>query len=75
MQRVSGPGFVDVSRDEFFARLFADARDIMPSVRHDDVTLWETASRAVWGRTTPGWKNPGGPKTYAIATTEAKCAQ
>lgn len=63
---------VTVSKDVFFNLLEADPRDIMP--RHDkpDFTTWETPSREVWGKTTPGWKNPGDPATYAVTRSAVK---
>lgn len=61
--------FVSVTEAEFFALLYADTRDIMPIVEHPDVTTWETqkGGRSVWGYSTPGWKNPGAPKTFSVA--------
>ena len=56
----------DVSKDEFFAALFADPRDIMPSHRLPHETHWETRGRALWGVSKPGWKNPGDPASYAL---------
>jgi hypothetical protein len=60
-------GFRQVTKDEFFAALRADPRDIMPSQANPEYTTWETNHRYVWGWTYPGWKNPGGEKVYAIA--------
>lgn len=59
-------GMVEVSKDLFFATLFADRRDIMPRHSQRNYTTWETKSREVWGWSTPGWANPGDPKRYAI---------
>lgn len=59
-------GMVPVTRDEFLAALYADPRDIMPSLNHPNYTTWETKFREVWGWTTPGWKNPGDEKAYAV---------
>jgi hypothetical protein len=59
-------GMVVVSEDEFFRRLYADPRDIMPSVRNPEFTIWETKDRWVWGRSYPGWKNPGAEKVYMV---------
>lgn len=59
-----------VPRDEFFAALFADKRDIMPTTRDPDQTWWETKTRQVWGWSSPGWKtsgNPNTPKAYALS--------
>jgi len=60
-------GFVEVSTDEFYRRLAAESRDIMPNLAMRDYTIWETKSREVWGWSEPGWANPGGRKQYAIA--------
>ena len=62
-------GFRTVPREEFFRLLYADKRNIMPSVRHPDYTTWETSARGVIGWTFPGWKDPGNPnKLYAWRT-------
>lgn len=61
-------GFRVVTKDEFFAALYSDPRDIMPSnVSSPYYTTWETRTREVWGWTSPGWKNPRGEKIHAIA--------
>lgn len=60
-------GFAKVSTEEFYRRLYADPRDIMPNHTKRDYTTWETKSREVWGWSEPGWANPGGRKQYAIA--------
>lgn len=59
-------GFKQVTRDAFFAWLYSDPRDIMPSANAPDFTSWETKTgeRVAW--TFPGWRNPGAPKVYAI---------
>jgi hypothetical protein len=64
-------GFRRVAKDEFFATLYADARDIMPSIIDSPFyTTWETKSRFVWGWTAPGWKNPSAhEKIYALRST------
>lgn len=59
-------GMVAVSKEEFFAALYADPRDIMPTHNAPDHTQWETKSRQLWGWSTPGWKNPGTEHQYAI---------
>jgi len=59
-------GMIEVSKDEFFAALYADKRDIMPSVSQPNVTTWETKTRQVWGWSLPGWKNPSDAKVWAI---------
>lgn len=58
----------EVTKDEFFATLKADPRDIMPSHRNEFYTVWEVvSSRAVWGWSCPGWKNVGkAPKHWAV---------
>lgn len=57
-----------VTQDEFFAALKADRRDIMPTTEKPDETLWRVvATRELWGRSTPGWKNPGTTSSYEIA--------
>jgi len=55
---------VIVSRDEFFA--YVNPRDIVLSNHDPNHTTWETRSRVVVGRTYPGWKNPGGERTYLL---------
>jgi hypothetical protein len=58
----------EVTKDEFFATLYADPRDIMPSQRNELYTVWEVvSSRAVWGWSYPGWKNVGEVKRWAVA--------
>jgi hypothetical protein len=68
MEKHSVPSnMVAVSAEEFFARLKADQRDIMPSLEASPCyTNWETRNREVWGWSYPGWKNPGEPKIYAV---------
>jgi hypothetical protein len=51
-------GMIEVSKEQFFAALNADARDIMPSVLSPDCTRWETKTRQLWGWSLPGWKHP-----------------
>jgi hypothetical protein len=58
----------EVTQDEFFALLKADGRDIMPSHLSPAHTAWLDRNRNLWGRTTPGWKNPGGEKHYFVVT-------
>lgn len=67
-------GFVQVTKDAFFAFLKRDPRDIMPSQRDPHVTTWETRNREVVGRTLPGWKDGGDPntvKTYMLLAEHA----
>lgn len=60
-------GMIAVTKEEFFARLKADPRDIMPKLHARDFTTWEVVStRALWGWSTPGWANPGAAKVYAV---------
>lgn len=49
-------GFRHVTKDEFFAALYADPRDIMPLAK-PNFSTWETKSREVWGWTAPGYSN------------------
>jgi hypothetical protein len=51
-------GMITVSKDQFFAALFADPRDIMPNNENPEFTTWETKARMIWGWTAPGYKNP-----------------
>jgi hypothetical protein len=60
-------GMIEVTKDQFFSALYKDPRDIMPSNRNPNYTTWETRDRAVWGWSSPGWKNPGDPAVWAIA--------
>lgn len=57
-----------VTQEEFFKALYADSRDIMPSLRESPFyTVWEiVGNRRVWGWSSPGWKNPGSAKVYAL---------
>ena len=60
-------GMIEVTQQEFFARLRADGRDIMPNHSATDFTRWEVvATRALWGWSTPGWRNPSSKRSYAI---------
>lgn len=57
-----------VTKEEFFAALKADPRDIMPSVEDSpDYSEWKTRQGTTWGRSYPGWKNPQAPKQYMLA--------
>jgi hypothetical protein len=67
-------GMVVVTREEFFALLKADTRDIMPRHNQPDYTIWETKGREAWGWTVPGWRNPGVSKVYAVVRTVVKKA-
>lgn len=60
-------GTVAVTKDEFFAALKADARDIMPTTENREFTIWRAQyTRAVFGWSAPGWANPGAPKAWAV---------
>lgn len=60
-------GMVEVQQSEFFARMKADGRDIMPNHAADDFTRWEVVrDRSLWGWSTPGWRNPGSKRVYAV---------
>jgi|SRR5215471_17211346 len=61
-------GFANVTREEFFRILKADARDIMPDHSEPDVTTWRVVStRQAWGLSAPGWRNPSAhAPCYAI---------
>lgn len=56
----------EVTKEQFFASLAKDTRDIMPSHKEPEFTTWETKSGQVWGKTLPGWKNPQEQKQYFI---------
>jgi hypothetical protein len=57
----------NVTKSEFFALLYADKRDIMPHHASASLTQWKVVRTGeIWGETTPGWKNPDAPRTYAI---------
>lgn len=66
MTHIPPQDMVIVERDVFFQALYADKRDIMPSVRMPYYTTWETKTREVWGWSYPGWKNLGEACVYAI---------
>ncbi len=60
-------GFKPVSYEEFFELLYADKRDIMPSVQESPYySVWMTPQRYVWGYTYPGWKNGMDEKGYFV---------
>lgn len=60
-------GFCVVTKEEFFAALYADPRDIMPCIQHSPFyTTWEFRNREVWGWSAPGWKNPRDEKIFAL---------
>ena len=56
-----------VTEREFFDALKADPRDIMPTTERPDCSVWrDQRTRAIFGRSYPGWKNPDDPKQYQI---------
>lgn len=59
-------GMIEVTEKQFFAALFADQRDVMPSHNQPDHTDWLDKNARVFGRTFPGWKNPGDEKHYLL---------
>lgn len=59
-------GMVIVTKEQFYAALEADKRDIMPCVSQTHVTTWKTRNREVWGWESTGWKNPGDENIRAI---------
>ena len=59
-------GIVEVTKDEFFAALYADKRDIMPNIDNPDFTVWQDSTRKVFGRTLPGWKLSGLPESHPL---------
>lgn len=65
-------GMVEVSKEEFFKLLSADKRDIMPKLSHPNYSNWETRERAVWGWTTPGWRNVGKCRSIYAVTAAVK---
>jgi hypothetical protein len=62
-------GMVVVTKDEFYAALFADKRDIMPTVEAREHTPWRfVQNRAMWGWCSTGYASKfGAPEVYAIA--------
>lgn len=76
-QTAPGPvvpaGMVVVTKDEFYAALFADKRDIMPTTEARERTAWRLMSnRAMWGWSSTGYASKfGDPQVYAITTRSA----
>jgi hypothetical protein len=62
-------GMVEVTKEQFFALLGADKRDIMPTTEAPEFTPWRVlATRERWGWTLPGWRSPWNcPRVYAVA--------
>jgi hypothetical protein len=57
-------GFVQVSKDRFFA--YVGPRDIVLNTKRNEV-IWETRNRTVVGRTKPGYLcEHGSTKTYEL---------
>lgn len=61
-------GFREVTKDEFFAALKADQRDIMPTTEAREYTPWRVqATRAMWGWSSKGYASKfGEPEVWAI---------
>jgi hypothetical protein len=59
-------GMTEVTRDEFFAMLRGDPRDIMPTTESPHQTAWLTKTREMWGWSLPGWRNPQVAPRYAV---------
>lgn len=60
-------GFTEVTCDQFFARLKADKRDIMPCHQSPNQSVWKDTQGRVFGVSMPGWKYPGRTEVYAIS--------
>lgn len=59
---------VEVTKEEFFAFLKSDNRDIMPTTELPYKTLWrDQRTREIVGESTPGWKNPRDAIAYKLA--------
>lgn len=66
-------GMVEVSKERFFALLYAEKRDIMPKNDARDFTNWVTRDRERWGWTQPGWASEHGtPAIYAVNRSTAE---
>lgn len=66
-------GMTIVSEERFFAALYADRRDIMPTCHvSPDYTPWRTTDGTEIARTLPGWRNPGEPKVYMMRDSLGK---
>lgn len=63
-------GFTEVTEGEFFERLKADKRDIMPTTEAHFHTPWRVvATREMWGWASKGWQSKHGtPERFAIAS-------
>lgn len=59
-------GMIEVFEPDFYGRMKADGRDIMPRSSREDTTWEVVASREVWGWSVPGWSNPGAERKYAV---------
>lgn len=61
-------GMREVTKEEFYAALMAETRDIMPRCASPEFTVWELQrTRAIWGWSAPGYKYPNNPEAYALA--------
>lgn len=61
--------FKEVTREEFYKRLYADPRDIMPKIQPGDypwTSLWKAKGGAVFGKTVPQ------PERYAFDVDSQK---
>lgn len=66
-------GMVQVTKEKFFAALYADRRDIMPTHENDSFTNWNVVHGGqAWGRSFPGWKNPGDAEAHFIIESAAR---
>lgn len=66
-------GMQRVTETEFFEFLKRDTRDIMPTTEAREYSVWRSQrTRAIVGRTYPGWANPGTEKAYFIMTDELR---
>lgn len=60
-------GFKQVSKEVFYEKLFADRRDIMPTLNNPNFTDWQVVeTREKWGWEFPGWRNGGDPNVAQV---------
>lgn len=59
-----------VTKDEFYAFLKSDPRDIMPTTELPNKTLWRDRNRVLVGESFPGWRNPCEPVSYWLKDGE-----
>ena len=61
------PEMKAVTKEQFYAALAAERKDVMPTTEYSTYTVWrERETRQAWGMSYPGWKNPGDPAAYAV---------